>query len=714
MPDQLVQYAHTAYDLLLVVLGFGLIIFIHELGHFLAAKWAGIRVLAFAIGFGPALASYRRGLGLRRGSSEGEYADLLKREKTGINPVAPAGVSPTEYRLNWLPFGGYVKMLGQEDLDPGAVSTEKDSYQNTPVWKRMIVISAGVVMNVLLAALLFVAVFMHGLETEPPKIGGVVPGRPAATAVALNAGAAGVTEPGLKPGDEVIEANGQKPLEFTDLMLASAMTSRDEPVSLLVKRPGVSATLRFEIKPRESEVSKLREIGIEPALTAQLPRLVGTESQQRAWAALFGVPGLKPGMRLVRVGENRTIRGESDLNDALQRSGGNPVEVEFVDDAGAHVVGSLKPRATLQAGWVRGTSGAWHALGHLLGLVPVMSVGVDNGSSGDRQGLHDGDIFARLGSAEFPSIDQGIAEIHARRGQTIEVGVLRKEGSALSYVPLTPSPTVKKTGEGVIGFAPSDTADTDTLVALPPALAESTSGTPQLLPAASLIKRPGTRILSVAGKPVHNFAEIRSALVECARTAASSGSVQIPVTLELPLPAQDGATPTSTVEWRLTREDLRAVQDLGWSNPLEIAFEPETYELKAAGPVDAIRMGVAKTSRVMVMTYVTFARLFEGTVKVEHLKGPVGIAHLGTRIAERGFTWLLFFMGVISVNLAVINFLPLPIVDGGQFLFLVLEQIRGKPVSIELQNLATIVGVVLIGAVFLIVTFHDITGLFSG
>ena len=95
----------TIIDLLTVILGFSLIIFVHELGHFVAARWAGVRVLAFAMGFGPAVFSYRKGLGLRRGSTEHEYLAGTDR-----------AISPTEYRLNWVPFGGYVKMLGQEDL----------------------------------------------------------------------------------------------------------------------------------------------------------------------------------------------------------------------------------------------------------------------------------------------------------------------------------------------------------------------------------------------------------------------------------------------------------------------------------------------------------------------------------------------------------------------------------------------------------------------
>src|SRR3954467_1138856 len=149
----LLNLGRSGVDLLLVILGFGLIIFVHELGHFLAAKWAGIRVLAFAIGFGPAAVSYRKGMGWRRGTTEPEYQERQRRGQA-------AELSPTQYRLNWLPLGGYVKMLGQDDLNPAAVSAERDSYQNTPVWKRMVVISAGVVMNMLLAALLFVAVFM--------------------------------------------------------------------------------------------------------------------------------------------------------------------------------------------------------------------------------------------------------------------------------------------------------------------------------------------------------------------------------------------------------------------------------------------------------------------------------------------------------------------------------------------------------------------------
>ena len=129
----------TFANFLVIAIGFGFIIFIHELGHFLAAKWAGIRVLAFSIGFGQVACSYRKGMGFRLGSSEREYLNRAHGLNAEQTQELHSEISPTEYRLSWLPLGGYVKMLGQEDLNPNAISNEPDSYQNCSVFRRMVV-----------------------------------------------------------------------------------------------------------------------------------------------------------------------------------------------------------------------------------------------------------------------------------------------------------------------------------------------------------------------------------------------------------------------------------------------------------------------------------------------------------------------------------------------------------------------------------------------
>lgn len=702
----------TIFDLMLVIVGFGLIVFVHELGHFLAARWAGIRVLAFAMGFGPALVSYRKGFGWRRGSSERAYVELARRQKAGpggyVEGIA-GPVAPTEYRLNALPFGGYVKMLGQEDLNPDATSDAPDSYQRTAPVKRMVVISAGVIMNMITAALLFIVIFMVGLKTEPPKVGDVFPGKPASRAVASNASDLGVTDVGLQPGDEIVAINAEKPRSFNDLMLAVAMARQGSDVKLSVKRDGVAAPLDFSIRPERNRTTALMEVGIEPARSATIYSDVAGEARKKFVQDLtaIGLAGVEPGMTMTAAG-GRAARGGMDLSRAARESGGKPFSLTF-EGGGRKVEATLTPRPVLQSDLV-GADSSQMVIQHLLGLTPVMSVA--KGGMEPPQGLKEGDIFQRLGSTEFPNFQRGIAEIRSRKGQSIDAVVLRKgAGDKLEAVALT----LNVSRQGAVGFAASDTSSDSTLLSLPPdSLTKIQEGhTARGVPAASVITRPGARVLAVNGKPVANFDELRGVLQQetlGAFTKREGAKVQL--TLELPLRAAE-KPPTQAAEWNIGASDVADLHALGWASPINPAaiFEPEEFVLKASGPLDAVKTGLHETHRVMMTTYLTFVRLFDGTVRVEHLKGPVGIAHLGTVVASRGFIWLLFFMALISVNLAVLNFLPLPIVDGGQFIFLVLEQVMGRPVPVRIQNAATLAGLALIGSMFLIVTFNDIMNL---
>src|SRR4051812_5690469 len=125
------QLLSQAFSVLLLVLGFGFVIFFHELGHFLAAKYVGIKVEQFAVGFGQAMFSWRKGLGWTFGSSAKKYEELVLartselrnqshekelelKEKVGVTAsdelraVESLGLGETEYRLNWIPLGGYV------------------------------------------------------------------------------------------------------------------------------------------------------------------------------------------------------------------------------------------------------------------------------------------------------------------------------------------------------------------------------------------------------------------------------------------------------------------------------------------------------------------------------------------------------------------------------------------------------------------------------
>jgi regulator of sigma E protease len=384
------------------------------------------------------------------------------------------------------------------------------------------------------------------------------------------------------------------------------------------------------------------------------------------------------------------------------------MKVRFEGD-GRSVDVTLAPKPEYQASVQLVTPELTIEQRHLLGLTPVLRVSPEtDAETAPKQGLLPGDVFARVGAVEYPSVARGIAEIKAHAGRTLDVVVLRRGEDGWREVALT----VNVSGEGRVGFLPADTADDSTIVALPmPLGTKDDKGQVQETanPAAEIITRPGVRIAAIEGRPVENFAQVRAALV------AAVNSRERPVWVEVQLePLGEGGKAITRAEtrWILDSAEIAQLNGLGWTSPVGAElFEAEQTIVKADGPVAAISKGLKETKRVMLTTYVTFARLFQGTVKVEHLQGPVGIAHLGTMVAEQGWIKLLFFLALISVNLAVINFLPLPIVDGGQFVFLVIEAIRGKPVSERIQGAATLTGLALIGTMFLIVTFHDVMNL---
>jgi regulator of sigma E protease len=120
-------------------------------------------------------------------------------------------------------------------------------------------------------------------------------------------------------------------------------------------------------------------------------------------------------------------------------------------------------------------------------------------------------------------------------------------------------------------------------------------------------------------------------------------------------------------------------------------------------------IGLHKTWFWMQNIYLTITRIAQGSVKTQALSGPLGIFDIGIRVArERGPAHFFYLMSILGVNLAIINFLPIPILDGGHALFLLLEKIKGSPVSLRVQSIATTIGMAAIGAFFLLVTFNDI------
>lgn len=205
------------------VLVFGLLIFIHELGHFLVAKRVGIRVLEFALGMGPKLFGFQKG--------------------------------ETLYSLRLFPIGGFVRMAGMEpqDLD------DERGFNKKSVWQRMAVISAGPAMNLVLAVFLFASIFAFiGLPRPEPIIGEVIPGHPAAAA-------------DLQPGDRVLAINGEKVGSWAE-MVALIQKHPGQPLTIEVQRGQERLKIKLVAESRRTDDGQeLGFIGIGQALGRQNP-----------------------------------------------------------------------------------------------------------------------------------------------------------------------------------------------------------------------------------------------------------------------------------------------------------------------------------------------------------------------------------------------------------------------------------------------------------
>lgn len=175
------------------ILVIGVLIVVHELGHFLVARRFGVKIEKFSIGFGPKI--FARTIG------------------------------ETEYRLAWIPLGGYVKMLGENDPETVVPEERERSFSALPVWKRMSIAAAGPVANFLLAFFLFTAVFWLGIPILEPVVGQVVAKSPAQVA-------------GLKPGDRIVSVDG-RPMETWNDLRRQIENRIDQPVRLVIERSGV-------------------------------------------------------------------------------------------------------------------------------------------------------------------------------------------------------------------------------------------------------------------------------------------------------------------------------------------------------------------------------------------------------------------------------------------------------------------------------------------
>jgi regulator of sigma E protease len=256
----------------------GVLVFVHELGHFLAARRIGVRVLTFSLGFGPKLLSTTRG--------------------------------DTEYALSAIPLGGYVKMAGESVEDPR--SGAPDEFLSKTKWQRFQVLIMGPVMNIALAVVVMAVVLAQGAEVpayrdQPPVIGVVTPDLPAAKA-------------GLQRGDRILTVDGT-PVDTWDRLDTAIGTRVDREVSVTYLRG--DRTESVMLRPGAQGKYQIGDIGVLPDVTPIVASLVKGDIAEKS--------GVKAGDIVVAVNGQRMYQ-RSQLTQVISRSAGKKTDLTLRRD----------------------------------------------------------------------------------------------------------------------------------------------------------------------------------------------------------------------------------------------------------------------------------------------------------------------------------------------------------------------------------------------
>ena len=256
----------------------GVLVFVHEFGHYAVAKLFRVRVETFSLGFGKRLIGFRRG--------------------------------DTDYRISLLPLGGYVKMAGENPLE--ARTGDPGEFMSHPRWQRFLIAIAGPAMNIILAVVVLTGVYMFRHEcpaylNKPAEIGWVADGSPAQKA-------------GFEQGDKIVSVHGKSNPTWDDVRY-QILGSINQPLEVEVQRGSQTLPLSLTARiPEKDDVDLFTALGLVPAEPTIVDKVSPGEPADKA--------GLKPGDEIVAInGVNIKSGGYEALFEVLQRTKDSPVQV---------------------------------------------------------------------------------------------------------------------------------------------------------------------------------------------------------------------------------------------------------------------------------------------------------------------------------------------------------------------------------------------------
>jgi regulator of sigma E protease len=681
---------------LMVAVGLGTVIFVHELGHFAVAKMCGVKCEKFFIGF--------------------DIGGYKISRKWG----------ETEYGIGILPLGGYVKMLGQDDnpaniaeqvresqVREGSSAETKEivgpdgtkylvdsrSYLAKSVPQRMAIISAGVIMNVIFAFVFAVIAYGLGVPYTPCIVSQTSPGSAAYQA-------------GIRTGDEITRIGDIKNPSFTDLMSGVTLGDLENGIPFTIRRVATGEEDTITLKPRQE--TGLAKVGIVSPRSLRLgndkPVVDGTPAAAaspkfEAGDDIVAVDGEPVESYHEYVAKVVNLVGEPIVF-TVQRGGKAPKNDRFGPRQGGEQVEiTVAPKPT-----------------RTLGLVMEMGkiVAVEQGSEAANLKIVPGDFIDKIELADGDATEGSdlFSDPMALPEQ------LRRLANENRNVQLTVRHSAAS-GDGRQETEPV-TIPLRKVTWIEEAVSDND---PLSVPALGIAYRVLNRVNQVLpGSP-----------------AAEAGvqSRDLVTAVEITFPAKDGAKtekPT-TIEFNeqegqnwpafmqhlqhlsedvkitltykrgdeiLTAELRPQVQPDSFEPERGFRFEPIQRIRKATTFGEQVRFGYNETVNSLGMVFRFLHKLSTGQVPATSLGGPITIAQAAGYSAFEGVGKLLVFLTMLSANLAVINFLPIPLLDGGHMVFLAWEGLRGKPAGEKLVFVLHFVGFAFIVSLMLFVLSLDL------
>lgn len=684
-------YGTAIVAILMTALGLGFIIFVHELGHFAVAKMCGVKCDKFMIGFDIG--------GYKIGKQIGE----------------------TYYGIGILPLGGYVRMMGQNDdprmtqeqiresevaggeadvptkeiTGPGGnkYTVDARSYIAKSVPQRMAIISAGVIMNVIFAFLFAMLAFRIGVPSMPAIVSATDPGAPAWQA-------------GLLPDDQIVRIGDIENPWYVQLQNEVTLSGRGEEVEFEVKRAATGETETIAIRPSRERL-KIAQIGVQSPISLTL----SDEEAARKFSPAAEVADQIPdGGKIVAI-DGKSVETYGQLAAILAAKPGETLEYTFETkpekegESGQQVKASIAPNLNEHVGLV-------------MKMGPISAV--QAGSPADEAGLKEGDQIVAINDKPIGMTEDGELGWDSRtladelaamgqRGESVTLEVKRagaKDEQPTESVVVTPRPVTWFE----LPLSPKSPASAPAL-GIAYSLLNKVEGVLPEGPASDAGIEPGDRVVSMKLVVPEEYAKEYKGWSDPLELSADQqawahGMIAIQGTppgskLELEL-ARAGEKETRKATVAIVEDEASFDPRRGIGlTPVKRLRRGETFGEQAS-------MAWSETKRSLGSVYRFLNRIINNDIPATALGGPITIARASYLWALDGFGKLLLFMTLISANLAVVNFLPIPVLDGGHMVFLAYEGIFRRPANEMVAGIMNITGLALIVCLMLFVFGLDL------